>query len=158
MRRFIVSGKWAAAAASTLAVLAAGLLAHPTMAHGQASGSASRPFTCTVALVTDGDTFRCSETGADGRAIRVRLSGIAARERDGSCSRGHPCPQATAAASTAALERAALGQRLLCRPQNITYGRVAAFCRRSDGVDISCAMVASGAATRWQRYWGAHRC
>src|SRR3546814_5385241 len=46
-------------------------------------------FACTVASITDGDTFRCSELGDDGRQIRVRLSGVAARERDGSCSPGH---------------------------------------------------------------------
>src|SRR3546814_18347466 len=60
-------------------------------------------FACTVASITDGDTFRCSELGDDGRQIRVRLSGVAARERDGSCSPGHPCSAASAEAATAEL-------------------------------------------------------
>lgn len=113
---------------------------------------------CTVASVTDGDSLRCVERGPDRRAIRIRLSGISARERDGSCSTGHPCPAASSAASTAALERLAAGDVLRCQAQGSTYGRVAAFCRNSAGVDLSCAMVATGAAAKWERYWGDHRC
>ena len=115
-------------------------------------------FTCTVASITDGDTFRCSETGADGRQIRVRLSGVAAREREGDCARGHPCPAASAQAAEDALRRLAAGETLRCREAGRTYGRIAAFCRRDDGVDLSCAMVESGTAARWERYWGNHRC
>lgn len=115
-------------------------------------------FTCTVASVTDGDTFRCQEADISGRQIRVRVSGIAARETDGSCSPGHPCPSATAEAATAALSRLITGQRLSCESAGRTHGRIAAFCRREDGTDISCAMVDSGTALRWDRHWGAHRC
>ena len=115
-------------------------------------------FACTVASVTDGDTLRCEEAGADGRAIRVRLSGIAARERDGSCSPGHPCPDASAEAATSALRRLAEGEVLRCTPDGETYGRVAAFCSTQRGLDLSCAMVESGTAARWDRYWGAHAC
>ena len=115
-------------------------------------------FSCTVASVTDGDTFRCAETGADGRQIRVRLSGVAARERDGSCSPGHPCPAASAEAATAELRRLALSEMLTCRDVGSTYGRVAAFCERPDGVDLSCAMVESGSALKWERYWDGHSC
>lgn len=115
-------------------------------------------FPCTVASVTDGDTLRCHESDGRGRAIRVRLSGVAARERDGSCSPGHPCPNASAGAATAELEALALGQELSCRNVGETYGRIAAFCSRADGVDLSCAMVASGTALKWDRYWGWHRC
>jgi endonuclease YncB( thermonuclease family) len=114
---------------------------------------------CTVASITDGDTLRCAETGSDGKQIRIRLSGVAARERDGTCSAGHPCPEGSAEAATAELERLATGEVLICREVGRTYGRVAAFClRRSDGLDLSCAMVASGTAARWDRHWGGHRC
>lgn len=115
-------------------------------------------FRCTVASITDGDTLRCVEEGADGRQIRVRLSGIAARETDGSCSPGHPCPIASAEAATAELSRLASGQVLECQANGSTYGRVAAFCRNGAGVDLSCAMVSSGTAERWDRYWNGHRC
>jgi endonuclease YncB( thermonuclease family) len=109
-------------------------------------------FQCRVAHVTDGDTFRC----ADG--TRVRLSGIAARESDGSCRPGHPCPVASAEAATAALYNFASGHVLMCRPVGETYGRVAAFCRREDGLDLSCAMMQSGTVEKWWRFWGLHSC
>ena len=125
---------------------------------GSAGDKPQSSFACTVASITDGDTLRCIEQGLDGRAIRIRLSGIAARERDGSCTQGHPCPDATAEAATAVLERLAAGDRLQCQPVGTTYGRVAAFCRNSSGVDLSCAMVESGTVAKWDRYWGGHRC
>jgi endonuclease YncB( thermonuclease family) len=115
-------------------------------------------FTCTVASITDGDTFRCRETEANGRQIRVRLSGVAARERDGSCTPGHPCPEASSEAATEALAGLALGRRFECREVGRTYDRRAAFCRRDDGVDLSCAMVESGTTLVWDRYWGNHSC
>jgi endonuclease YncB( thermonuclease family) len=116
------------------------------------------PMPCTVFSITDGDTFRCAETGPDGKQIRVRLSGVAARERDDSCTPGHPCPTASAEAATAELSRLAAGKLLTCRPVGQTYGRVAAFCQRQDGLDLSCAMVESGTAEKWHKYWGDHSC
>jgi endonuclease YncB( thermonuclease family) len=123
-----------------------------------AAGPDADIFTCTVASVTDGDTFRCSETDADGRQIRIRLSGVSAREADGSCSPGHPCPAVSAEAAAAQLRHLALGQRLACEANGTSYRRVAAFCRTADGTDLSCAMVESGTAERWDRYWNGHRC
>lgn len=115
-------------------------------------------FTCTVASITDGDTLRCAETDQAGRQIRVRVSGINARETDGTCSPGHPCPSATASAGTAELRRLASGQVLSCRAVGASYRRVAAFCTNEAGTDLSCAMVASGTAARWDRHWQGHRC
>lgn len=125
---------------------------------GQADSLASDSFVCSVASITDGDTFRCRETEPNGKQIRVRLSGVAARERDGSCSPGHPCPAASSEASTAALRALAAGQVLQCQQVGETYGRRAAFCQRADGVDLSCAMVEGGTVERWERYWQGHRC
>lgn len=71
-----------------------------------------KTFTCTVASITDGDTFRCFELERDGKQIRVRLSGVAAREKSGGCTEGHPCPEAPAEAATAAIEALALGRSL----------------------------------------------
>ena len=121
-------------------------------------GGVGSTFTCTVEQVTDGDTFRCREENERGGAIRVRLSGVAARESDGSCSPGHPCPSASAEAATAELRRLADGEALTCRPVGETYGRVAAFCRTTQGIDLSCAMVESGTVLKWRRYWGWHIC
>jgi endonuclease YncB( thermonuclease family) len=115
-------------------------------------------FTCTVASVTDGDTLRCVEGDATGRQIRVRISGIDAREKDGTCAPGHPCASASAEAATAELQRLVSGQILSCKRVGETYGRVAAWCDRADGIDVSCAMMASGTVARWWKYWGLHRC
>jgi endonuclease YncB( thermonuclease family) len=123
-----------------------------------ASSAAPPSFTCTVAAVHDGDTLRCFERGPDGRQIRVRISGVDARELDGSCAPGHPCASAPPEAATAALERLASGQKLQCIPENMTYGRIAAFCVSAAGVDVSCAMLKSGTVALWRRYWANHRC
>ena len=132
--------------------------AAPTGTSTSASLAKGARFDCTVASVHDGDTFRCEQADAEGKQIRIRLSGVAARETNGSCGRGHPCPEASAEAATAALTELAAGEALTCRSEGRTYNRVAAFCRRADGVDLSCAMLASGTVARWDRYWRDHAC
>lgn len=102
-------------------------------------------FACDVAYVNDGDTLRCED------GTRVRLHAIAARETDGSCSPGHPCPSASAAESTSALTRLA-GSRITCMRTGQSYQRVTAICHNSSGVEINCAMVESGAALIWDRF------
>ena len=37
------------------------------------------------------------------------------------------------------------------------YSRVVARCRCADGRDLSCAILAAGAATSWNSYWRRHR-
>lgn len=130
----------------------------PPAAAPSQSTAAPPAFTCTVAAVHDGDTLRCFERGPDGRQLRVRISGIDARELDGSCAHGHPCASAPPEAATAALERLVAGQRLQCTFEGLTYGRYSGFCRTAAGVDVSCAMLKSGTAALWPRYWGDHRC
>src|SRR3546814_11355617 len=57
---------------------------------------AGQSFTCTPVAVWDGDgPIWCAE------GPHVRLSGVAAREMDGSCRPGHPCPTADAVAARA---------------------------------------------------------
>ena len=102
-------------------------------------------FACEVAYVNDGDTLRCQD------GTRVRLHAIAARETDGSCSAGHPCPEASAAVSAAALRRLA-GNRITCVRTGQSYERVTAICHNTSGVEINCAMVQSGAALIWDRF------
>jgi hypothetical protein len=48
----------------------------------------------------------------NGKQIRVRLSGVAARERDENCTAGHPCSNAPPEAATAAIEALAMGKAL----------------------------------------------
>lgn len=125
-------------------------------------------FTCTPTHVWDGDGPIWCEEGP-----RIRLSGIAAREMDGTCSDGHPCPDASAIGARDALVRLVgepigIGQHghvlvrgpaMQCRSDGSAGGnRTAAWCVSPRGGDLSCAMVASGWAARWDRYWGRHTC
>jgi endonuclease YncB( thermonuclease family) len=146
----------------TLAMVMAGLAAAPAVAQQPAPFS----FTCAAVSVWDGDG---PITCADGR--KVRLAGVNAREVDGSCRPGHPCPRVSGIASRDALVallggsrgKAADGHirvaaRLRCEVTGFSYGRVTAFCRNAHETDLSCALVASGHAAIWQRHWGKHRC
>jgi len=103
-------------------------------------------FSCRVQKVNDGDTLRC----ADG--TRVRLHAISARETDETCSPGHPCPDATAAASTAALRRLVQGRTLECQTTGQSYERVTAICWTPDQTEVNCAMVSGGNAALWPRF------
>ncbi len=125
-------------------------------------------FLCTPVAVWDGDgPIWCQE------GPRVRISGIAARELDGSCSAGHPCPDATATQARDALVRILGGPRgtlstghirvrygtMRCRSTGGAGGnRTAAWCNLSDGRDLSCTLLATGTVARWDRYWRDHRC
>jgi endonuclease YncB( thermonuclease family) len=134
-----------------------------------------------VAVVQPGVTFRCTPVrvwDGDGplwcaEGPRVRLAGIAARESDGSCRRGQPCPAASAAAARDALVglvgRATgrtrqghvlvSGPPLSCRSLGNGRGRrTAAWCASPVHGDLSCAMIASGTALIWQRYWTRRSC
>lgn len=102
---------------------------------------------CTVTKVHDGDgPIWCAE------GPKIRLTAIAARELDETCSIGHPCPEATGAAAQQELEDLALGHVLKCEPTGTSYGRVTAWCWREDGVELNCAMVERGYALRWDKY------
>lgn len=134
-----------------------------------------------AAVVPAGDTFSCTPThvwDGDGpiwcaEGPRVRLSGIAAREIDGSCRSNQPCPDADAVEARDAL--AALvgesygfsphghvlvrGPAMTCRSEGSGGGnRTAAWCYSPRGGDLSCAMVRSGYALKWERYWRDHTC
>ncbi len=125
-------------------------------------------FECTPTRVWDGDgPVWCAE------GPRVRVSGIAAREIDGSCRSNQPCPAASAEQSRDALARLVgkprgksgeghvlvSGPTMTCRSTGSGGGnRTAAWCVSPKGGDISCAMTQGGFALRWDRYWGNHRC
>ena len=130
--------------------------------------AAGTTFTCTPTAVWDGDgPIWCAE------GPKIRLAGIAAREMDGKCKPGHPCPAPSGATARDQLVRFLGGARgrLLTGHVRVTTGsmrclsdgnargdRTAAWCRMANGVDLNCAMVRSGAALRWARYWHDHRC
>lgn len=98
-------------------------------------------FSCRVAVVTDGDTFRCAS------GVRVRLSSIDAPEMPGSCRAGRQCTPGDPFAAKSALAGMIAGRTVQCEAVGRTYRRVAAWCSVG-GRDLSCAMVQSGHAIR----------
>lgn len=118
-----------------------------------ADSASAQTFSCTVTKVHDGDgPIWCAERAADGKPIKIRLTAVAARELDGTCSPGHPCPSASAQEAQQALWRLAQGQKLTCEATGTSYSRVTAWCWRPDGVELNCAMVRSGTALRWEKF------
>ena len=129
---------------------------------------AGKTFACTATAVWDGDgPIWCAE------GPKVRLAGIAAREIDGSCRPGQPCPSASGPAARdrlVALLGGARGQwrdghilvnapRMFCQSAGQGKGdRTAAWCSSPGGRDLSCAMLASHTVLRWVRYDPADRC
>jgi endonuclease YncB( thermonuclease family) len=125
-------------------------------------------FTCTPTAVWDGDgPVWCAE------GPHLRISGIAAKEMDGSCRVGQPCPNASASEARDALVGLLGGARgslptghirvqaapMHCLSVGSAGGnRTAAWCRLANGRDLSCAMVATRTVLPWDRYWGNHRC
>ena len=129
---------------------------------------AGQSFTCTPTHVWDGDGPIWCEEGP-----RIRLSGIAARELDGSCSDGHPCPSKNGIEARDALVRLVgepigqsqhghllvRGPAMRCHSDGSGGGsRTAAWCVSPRSGDINCAMVSEGWAARWDRYWRNHQC
>lgn len=127
---------------------------------------AGQTFICTPIRVWDGDgPVWCRE------GPRIRLGGIAAREIDGSCRRGQPCPRASGIAARDALVRLlggargrtgtghilVTGPRLQCSSTGNAKGdRTGAWCSAPGVGDLSCAMIATGTVLRWQRYATGH--
>jgi hypothetical protein len=125
-------------------------------------------FTCTPTAVWDGDGPIWCEEGP-----RILLSGIAAREMDGSCSEGHPCPRTDATVARDALVRLigepigkgkhghilVRGPVMQCRSVGSAGGnRTAAWCVSPKSGDVCCSMIAGQWAAKWDRYWRNHRC
>jgi len=124
-------------------------------------------FSCTPIRVWDGDgPIWCAE------GPKIRLSGIATREVqlrggrivDAGCHPSHPCPTVDGVVARDALVKLVgtpigtartghimvRGPTLRCVSAGSGKGyRTAASCSGRSG-DLSCAMVASGHALRWQ--------
>ena len=108
------------------------------------------PFTCPAPTVTDADTIRCG-------AVRIRIAGITALERDGSCNSAPDCAAMPYREARAVVQRIVYRQRLTCTPLGRSYRRIVAQCRFDDGRDLGCAIVASGAAVWWPAYRARYR-
>ena len=133
----------------------------PVIARGQA-------FDCTPTHVWDGDGPVWCEEGP-----RLRLAGIAAREIDETCSKGHPCPQADGREARDALvdlvgtqvgtsqhgHILVKGPTLRCQSDGSAGGnRTAAWCISPEKGDLNCEMIRGGWALRWDKYWNNHQC
>ncbi len=114
-------------------------------------------FTCTVTRVHDGDgPLWCAE------GPKVRIAGVQAPDFESAepCRQrraGYVCSDARARASQRTVSALVLRRRLTCQALEPSYNRVVARCRLPDGRDLSCAVLATGAATRWDRYWRRYR-
>jgi endonuclease YncB( thermonuclease family) len=102
-------------------------------------------FSCRVAYVHDGDTFRCT----DGK--RVRLAAIDAPEMPGVCQLGRACAPGDPLRAKAALEGLISGRTVECQATGTTYNRIAAWCSVG-ATDLSCAMLRGGQAIRLPRF------
>ncbi len=116
-------------------------------------------FMCTPVAVYDGDgPVHCRE------GEKVRIAGIAAREMDGTCRPGHPCPRASAIQARDALVQILGGARgrwktghvvvsypsMKCRSVARSYDRVVANCTLKDGRNLGSAMIATHTVLPWR--------
>lgn len=98
-------------------------------------------FTCVAPTHHDGDNVRCANIGES-----IRLQGIDAPEMPGACRPGRACTPGDPYAARDTLRALSHGQTLQCQDEGRDrYGRIIARCS-ADGVDLSCAMIASGQA------------
>jgi endonuclease YncB( thermonuclease family) len=120
-----------------------GMGALPSLSEAASTPSADEGdrFSCSNPVVVDGDTLRCGSE-------RVRLHGIDAPEKPGSCRPGRDCVEGDPFASTENLRELAERGELSCTRMDVDrYGRTVARCE-ADGVDLSCAQIEDGHAVR----------
>jgi endonuclease YncB( thermonuclease family) len=114
-------------------------------------------FTCQVVAVHDGDgPIRCAN------GIKVRVAGVQAPDYESAepCRvhrARYVCSDAQADRSRTIVMRLVQHQTLACVAVGKSYARVVARCQFANGLDLSCAILASGAATRWDSYWRRYR-
>ena len=111
------------------------------------------PFICQVVKVHDADGPYWCKNG-----IKVRVAGVQAPDAEyaAPCRQNKPgyvCDDRKAAASQRIAARLVLGKALDCRPVDRSWKRIVARCDLPDGRSVSCALIAAGAATRWDSYW-----
>ena len=120
----------------------------------------STAFSCTGTRVHDGDgPLWCSN------GIKVRIAGVQAPDFESaspcraadSRRANYLCDDAAAKRSQQVVERLVLRKTLECESTGKSYGRVVARCALPDGRSLSCAVIASEAAVRWDRYWRQYR-
>jgi hypothetical protein len=129
---------------------------------------AGETFTCTPVAVWDGDgPIWCAE------GPKIRIAGVAAREINGSCRSGQPCPAESGVAARDRLVSLFGGPKgtlptghivvrstaMTCLSEGDGVGsRTVAWCTSPVFGDLSCAVVIAGGSVRWARFWRNHRC
>jgi endonuclease YncB( thermonuclease family) len=131
-------------------MLTTALLAVAQVATGQS-------FTCNVIRVHDGDGPLTCANGA-----RIRIAGVQSPDFESAepCRVGKPgyvCDDGRARAAKRVTEGLTLGKRLTCSAVDHSWNRVVARCWLPDNRSLSCAVVARGAARRWESYWRRYR-
>lgn len=114
------------------------------------------PFICEVVRVHDGDGPLWCRSGE-----KVRIAGIQAPDYEAAApcrrpvaqQRNYLCDNQAADRSKRIVSALTLRQRLTCQPVGTSYARIVARCTLPDGRSLSCAVIASGAAVRWDQYW-----
>jgi endonuclease YncB( thermonuclease family) len=115
-------------------------------------------FACAPIAVYDGDGPIWCEEGP-----KIRIADIGARELDGECMLGHPCPAASGIEARDALVDLLGGAKgtlrtghlrvshpaMQCARRGTSYERVVASCRLPDGRDLGDALLATGTVLRW---------
>lgn len=125
---------------------------------------AGTSFSCTPVRIWDADgPVWCAE------GPKLRLSGIAAREMDGSCRPGQPCPDMPAEQARQILGRLLTRGKvrtdrnnhlllrgapaMACLSEGSAKGeRTAARCTLESGEDLGCKLIATGAVVEWRSY------
>lgn len=111
------------------------------------------PFTCEVVRVHDGDGPLWCRNGRKIRVAGIQTPDFTSAQPCRTHRAGYVCDDRAAAASQRVASRLTLRKRLTCQPVDRSYKRVVARCTLPDGRSLSCAMLAAGAATRWDTYW-----
>lgn len=96
---------------------------------------------CLVVAVPDADSLTC----ADGR--RIRIAGVSALERNGSCNSAPACPTMPHRLAQPIAARLTLNRTIAFRIVGKSYRREVGENRA-----LRCALVQSGAAVEWPRY------
>lgn len=108
-------------------------------------------FACDIPRAIDGDTLACANLPAN-----VRLLAIDAPELAGHCRKGRTCTPGDGKASQRLLANLIARGKVECTGKRFDrYGRILARCTVG-AIDLSCTMVASGAAV--ERYSDLGRC
>lgn len=94
----------------------------------------------------DGDNVLCGD-------LDLRIEGVNARELDGTCRRRSPCPSMSGREARLVLADLVTDGFGYTVSYEDRYGRPVVNATLADGRDLACALIAAGAAVRWDRYW-----